>query len=287
MTEKYIPGIENLNKKDLSALKFTLVNCAIAILCLFALSGKSQDCSQVYNFNINDKDSYATSCGYQDGSSWKVVKNSCNFYTPLTNVGGKTGEAKKWVDIRIRIGNSGNMDEKDFAWIFYYLNGKAQATKTIQGNEVDQYLDFKDSVAVPAGGTFKLRIAFVCDEQDEFWKLTNGDLATCVRAVEGEQALEGPVLTGKISFIKDRDLVKLSWYAPSEPSGNYFLVERSKDGINFEFAAYVLDKRENNPQVQYSYTDAGGFKPQTWYKISKVSLEGKSIAFGKPTVVKF
>ncbi len=258
-----------------------------AFIFMTALSGMAQDCSQVYNFNINDKDSYSTSCGYQDGSSWKVVKNSCNFYTALTNVGGKSGDAKKWVDIRIRMGNSGNLDEKDFAWIFYYINGKAQATKTIQGNQVDQYLDFKDSVAVPAGGNFKLRLAFVCDEQDEYWKLTNGDLATCVRAVEGEQALAGPVLTGKISFIKDRDLVKLSWYALSEPSGNYFQIERSRDGINFEFAAYVMDKREINPLVQYTFTDAESFKPQTWYRITQVDLEGQSIAYGKPTVVKF
>src|SRR5688572_19433764 len=116
------------------------------LIILTASRVSSQDCSQVYTFDINDKASYSTSCGYQDGESWKVVKNSCNFYTPLANVGGKAGDAKKWVDISVRIGNSGNLDEKDFAWIFYYINGKAQATKTIKGKDVDATYDFKDSV---------------------------------------------------------------------------------------------------------------------------------------------
>ncbi len=254
---------------------------------LLSLIGNAQDCSKVYNFNISDKTSYSTSCGYQDGSAWKVVKNSCNFYTPLANVGGKPGEPKKWVDISIRLGNSGNMAEKDFAWIFYYVNGKAQATKTIKGNEVDQQLDFKDSVAVPAGGTFKLRIAFVCDEQDEFWKLTNGDLTTCVRAVEGETTVTTTVITGKITFIKEREVVKLMWYAPAGPSGNYFQIERSEDGTDYEFAGYVKDKRESGSMSQYSFIDGGCFKPQTWYRLTQFDLQGKGQPLGKPALVKF
>jgi len=259
----------------------------LTTMVLLIGTGFAQDCSQVYNFNINDKSSYSTSCGYQDGSSWKVVKNSCNFYTPLANVGGKSGGPKKWVDISIRLGNSGNMDDKDFAWIFYYINGKAQATKTIKGNEVDELFNFKDSVAVPAGGTFKLRIAFVCDEQDEFWKLTNGDLTTCVRAVEGEPITTGPAITGKITFVKEREVVKLTWYAPAAVTGNYFQLERSKNGTDYEFAGYVKDKRETGSLSQYSFVDGGCFNPQTWYRISQVDLMGKIEPFGKPTVVKF
>jgi hypothetical protein len=260
---------------------------ALTLLITLNLAVKAQDCSQVYNFNINDKASYSTSCGYQDGSSWKVVKNSCNFYTPLTNVGGKSGGPKKWVDISIRLGNSGNMDEKDFAWIFYYINGKAQATKTIKGNEVEQLFNFRDSVAVPPGGTFKLRIAFVCDEQDEFWKLSNGDLTTCVRAVEGEAVIAGPVITGKITFVKEREVVKLMWYAPATTSGNYFRIERSKDGTDYEFAGFVKDKRETGSISQYSFVDGGCFKPETWYRITQIDLQGTVLPFGNPTMVKF
>ncbi len=260
----------------------------VALLVLvFSHWGNAQECSQVYNFNINDKTSYSTSCGYQDGSSWKVVKNSCNFYTPLVNVGGKSGDEPKWIDIRIRLGNSGNMDDRDFAWIFYYINGKAQATKTIKGGDVDQFLDFRDSISVPPGSSFKLRIAFDCDEQDEYWKLTNGDLTTCVRAVAGESAITGPVATGKITFVKERAIVKLMWYANSAPSGNYFRIERSKNGVDYEFAGYVKDKMDISSFEQYSYIDGGCYKPQTWYRISQIDLQGNSTPFGKPTLVNF
>src|SRR5688572_3988246 len=264
-------------------------NFIVLISLLLAVLSRvfAQDCSQIYHFNINDKSSYSTSCGYVDGSDWKVVKNSCNFYTPLANMSGKTGEAKRWVDIRIRLGNSGNLDDKDFAWIFYYVNGKAQTTKTIKGNEVDEVVDFRDSLLVPAGGTFKLRIAFVCDEQDEFWKLTNGDLTTCVRAVAGETPVESPNSSGKITFIKEREIVKLVWQAPSTPTGNYFQIERSKDGSDYEFAGYVKDNRAGNSISQYSFIDAGCFKPQTWYRITQIDLQGTTKPFGKPALVTF
>ncbi len=259
----------------------------ITAFLLLSLTINAQHCSQVYSFNINDKSSYSTSCGYLDGSDWKVVKNSCNFYTPLSTVGGKPGDPKKVVDIRIRMGNSGNLDDKDFAWIFYYINGKAQSTKTLKGNEINQFFDFRDSLLVPAGGTFKLRIAFVCDEQDEFWNLTNGDLTTCVRAVAGESPADEPSISGRISFIKEREIVKLIWQSPSGLSGNYFQIERSKNGKEYEFAGYVKDNRSGNNLSQYSFIDGGCYRPQTWYRITQFDMQGNSQAFGKPSLIKF
>jgi hypothetical protein len=261
---------------------------AAALMLLPGSGVLAQPCSQVYTFNINDKSSYSTSCGYQDGNDWKVVKNSCNFYTPLTTVGGKPGDAKKVVDIRVRMSNSGNLDENDFAWIFYYINGKAQSTKTLRGSEIEQNYQFRDSILVPAGGTFKMRIAYVCDEQDEFWKISNGDLTTCVRG-KGEARLdaEPPVIVGKISFVREREIVKLVWNSPSGPMGNYFKIERSKDGKEYEFAGYVKDNRSGSALSQYSFIDGGCYKPQTWYRISQVDMEGNSQPFGSPDVIKF
>ena len=249
---------------------------------------QAQQCSQVYTFNINDKASYSTSCGYQDGNDWKVVKNSCNFYTPLTTVGGKPGDPKKTVDIRIRMSNSGNLDENDFAWVFYYINGKAQSTKTLKGSEIEQNYQYRDSIVVPAGGTFKLRIAFVCDEQDEFWKIANGDLTTCIRGKgESHPDAEAPASIGKISYVKEREIVKLMWHSPSGPMGNYFQIERSKDGKEYEFAGYVKDHRSGSALSQYSFIDGGCYRPETWYRISQVDMGGNSQPFGNPELVKF
>ncbi len=265
-----------------------IVTTTVAILISFLVN--AQDCGQVYTFNINDKTSYSTSCGAQQDGEWIVRKNSCNFYTPLTGVGGKSGDDDRWVDINIRISNSGNLDEKDFAWIFYYVNGKTEVTKTIRGDQVKGLYTLRDSIAVPAGGNFKLRIAYVCDGPDEFWKLTNGDLTTCIRQT-GEVSTNAEIINevvaaDKISFSKEREIIKLMWSAPSGPAGNYFLIERSKNGTQFEFAGYVKDNRKAGATSNYSFIDGGYIKPETWYRITQVDLAGNRTVFGVPVAVK-
>ncbi|MBL0341417.1 MAG: hypothetical protein IPP71_11020 [Bacteroidetes bacterium] len=190
------------------------------------------------------------------------------------------------MDINLKIRGSNNLDEKDFAWIFYYVNGKTEVTKTVRGDQVGEFYKIRDSIAIPAGGNFKLRIAFVCDGPDEFWKLSNGDLTTCIRKVEGESAIAEVKESGKITFSKERDIVKLSWSTFSDLDGNYFVIERSKNGSQYEFAGYVKDNRSPGKPANYSFIDSGAFKPETWYRISKVGMNGKSAFFGKPFAVK-
>lgn len=261
-----------------------IVTITLALLTSFLVN--AQDCGQIYTFNINDKTSYSTSCGAQQDGEWIVRKNSCNFYTPLTAVGGKVGDDDRWVDISVRLGNSGNLDEKDFAWIFYYVNGKTEVTKTIRGDQVKELYHFRDSIAVPAGGNFKLRIAYVCDGPEEFWKLTNGDLTTCIRKGPGELIEEEVAVADKITFSKEREIIKLMWSAPSGPAGNYFLIERSKNGTQYEFAGYVKDNRKAGATSNYSFIDGGFIKPETWYRITQVDMAGNRSVFGNPVAVK-
>lgn len=255
---------------------------------LLPVTGFGQDCSKVYRFNINDKSTFSTSCGVQEGSDWMVNKNSCNFYSPMMNTGEASGKASRNVDIRMRLSNSGNLDEKDFAWIFYYVDGKIVSTKTLRGDQVEAIINYKDSLEVPSNSNFKLRIALVCDESDEFWKISNGDLTVCVRAVEGETSeAEEPVIADKITVLKERNVVKLFWNAASDNSGNYFLIERSKNGSQYEFAGYVKDNRTPSSMSKYSFIDSGSYKPETWYRITQVDLGGNSVTYGKPVQVQF
>ncbi len=255
---------------------------------LIPVLGVSQDCSQVYRFNISDKASYSTSCGTQEGSDWTVNKNSCNFYSPILNTGESPEKQPRRIDIRMRLTNSGTLDEKDFAWIFYYVDGKITTTKTLRGDQVEGVINYKDSIEVPSNSNFKLRIALVCDEADEYWRISNGDLTACVRAFEGEASQsQEPVMADKITVLKERNVVRLMWTAPGNPDGNYFMIERSKNGSQFEFAGYVKDNRNGTTSSKYSFIDNGTFKPETWYRISHVDLSGKSSPFGKPVSVTF
>lgn len=246
---------------------------------------RAQDCGSIYYFNSADKTSYAISCGEVGEEGWIVSKNSCNFYTPLTS--NTDEEEPKWIDIRSVFNGTDNLDARDFVWIFYYVNGNTVKTSTIKGEFGRKSYDFSDSLLIPAGGSFRFRIAMVCDEADEKWELGNRQLSICTRAKAGQPAIEQIPATSKIEVNKDRGIAQLKWSAEPGTSGNYFKIERSANGEKFEFAGFV---KENNPAAQlsyYSFIDAGTFKPQSWYKISRVTNSGEEVVFGEIVSVKF
>jgi hypothetical protein len=241
----------------------------------------AQEFRKTYTFNTSDKTTYSTSCGALEPPGWAVIRNSCNFYTPVTAVGGNAGEADRMVDIRMRLGNSSNLDAKDFAWLFYYVNGKMILTRTFKGDSTPASFEFSDSLVVPAGGNYKLRIALVCDEMDEYWRLMNGDLTASVRT-EGEMA--PPTYTPLshdpgLTVIRDGNIARLSWSSAADESASYFLIEKSRDGEKFEFAAYL--RNDNTNQTSYSYIDHELFKPDTWYRVTRVGNNGKKAVIGQ------
>jgi hypothetical protein len=256
----------------------------LAILIGALLTGtgsNAQEFRKTYIFNTADKSTYTTSCGALEPQGWAVIRNSCNFYTPVTGVGGNSGEPDRIVDLKLRLGNSGNLDAKDFAWLFYYVNGKMVLTRTFKGDGTPQNFEFSDTLAVPAGGNYKIRVALVCDESDEYWRMMNGDLTANVR-VPGEVATEpafqplshdpGLVVT------RERNIATLSWSAPPDPDANYFIIEKSRNGEEFEFAAYL--RNDNNNMTKYSYIDHALFSPETWYRVTRIGKGGKKMVVG-------
>jgi hypothetical protein len=265
--------------KELKSMHKLLIILPLAVLGSTTLS--AQEFRKTYTFNTSDKTTYSTSCGTIEPPGWAVIRNSCNFYTPVTGVGGTTGEADRLVDIRMRLGNSNNLDAKDFAWLFYYVNGKMVLTRTFKGDNTPSSFEFSDSLIVPAGGTYKLRIALVCDEMDEYWRLMNGDLTATVRS-EGEAAPPPSVPLSHdpgLTALRDGAIARLSWGSAPDESASYFLIEKSRDGQKFEFAAYL--RNDNTNQTSYSYIDHELFKPETWYRVTRVAANGKKVVIGQ------
>ena len=256
----------------------------LILLLVSSFSGfflHAQEVKKAYFFNTADKSTHTISCGNLEPQGWAVIRNSCNFYTPVTGVGGNAGEEDRIVDLKIRIGNSGNLDAKDFAWLFYYVNGKMVLTRTFKGDNTPQSFDFTDSIYVPAGGNYKIRLALVCDEQDEYWRLMNGDLTAQVRMPgEAPAATEFKPLSHDpgLVVVRERNIARLSWSAPPDPDANHFIIEKSRDGEKFEFAAYL--RNDNDNMTKYSYIDHDLFKPQTWYRVTRVGVSGKKSVIG-------
>jgi hypothetical protein len=67
------------------------------------------------------------------------------------------------------------------------------------------------------------------------------------------------------------DKVLLSWTGQSETNLNYYMVERSRDGVNYEEKAIFFGNLSPDSNQHYSFTDRGLAKGSYFYRIKMVN----------------
>lgn len=70
--------------------------------------------------------------------------------------------------------------------------------------------------------------------------------------------------------------MEINWSTASEIDSDYFIVERSEDGKNFEEIARQIAQNEGNQVAQYTYQDIVKTKMLYYYRIREISLNGES-----------
>lgn len=260
---------------------------SILFLFLFCHSGFAQDYSAMYRLELSDASTYSTSCGSTGNQEWVVSRNSCNLYTTMMKAGELPTFGNRTIDVSLKLSNSGNLDDKDFAWIFYYINEKPAGSKTLKGSENGDEIHFKDQVLVPARSSFHVRVALVCDEEDEYWKITNGDFFMGQRAAEGEDIVEDPKAVQKVYARKDRNIVRLHWNDRFTGEEAYYRVERSADGEKFQFAGFVKLNKSSSELVRHSFIDSAPFQPVSFYRVSRIQDQDQPENFGDVVKVRW
>lgn len=75
----------------------------------------------------------------------------------------------------------------------------------------------------------------------------------------------------------DGNKVMISWQTSSEKNNNYFEVERSTDGTNFQLVEKVLSQNPNsNTLLSYQSLDNNSLEGKVYYRLKQVDLDGKS-----------
>jgi hypothetical protein len=104
--------------------------------------------------------------------------------------------------------------------------------------------------------------------------ITGGDQTTN----QGSTPLGGNiVLTNFQGVFSENQIVNLSWTTMMESNVDYFEIQRSGDGMNFESIDSVQSKMNistNVYQLQYSYNDAHPLVGISYYKIKVVGKNG-------------
>lgn len=80
--------------------------------------------------------------------------------------------------------------------------------------------------------------------------------------------------------------VKLLWTTESEFNNDYFIVQRSKDAINFEDIITILSYGNSNSRQSYTAFDNTPYKGKNFYRLAQKDKDGK-ISFSKILLIDF
>ena len=79
-----------------------------------------------------------------------------------------------------------------------------------------------------------------------------------------------------ISFLAQASELKviLTWATGSETNNDYFTIEKTKDGINFEQLAIVEGAGNSTSLNNYSLTDNNPFEGNSYYRLKQTDFDG-------------
>jgi hypothetical protein len=71
------------------------------------------------------------------------------------------------------------------------------------------------------------------------------------------------------------EVVAISWITASEINNDYFDIERSRNGINFEKIGTKKGAGNSNATINYSLNDAAPFNGINYYRLRQIDYDGK------------
>jgi hypothetical protein len=83
-----------------------------------------------------------------------------------------------------------------------------------------------------------------------------------------------------LDLTKTGNAIKLNWQTASEKNNNYFEIQRSTDGVQFEVIALMFAKEDAEKGAAYRYTDQQFTKLNAgniYYRLRIIDISGKSV----------
>ncbi len=84
-----------------------------------------------------------------------------------------------------------------------------------------------------------------------------------------------PVELLEFTATENDNIVLLEWLTVTEINNDYFEIQRSSDGINFETIATIKGAGNSNSLIEYSNVDDSPFRGISYYRLKQVDFDGK------------
>lgn len=272
----------NLKKVVLATSIIGVVVCLLSIYINLSNSEKvyAAGCSTTYELNWADPTTWTVNCGTVNASNWTVKNDSCNYYSPVTNVGGAIGGPTRTTDISVRVNQSGNLTSNDYAYIIIYVNGAVYSTNTARGDTGAAVFSVSTSISVPSAGNFQVRVATKTDKNTEFWQIKNGDVTACVQSLAPL-----PVMITSFKGQLTSEGAQFKWITAAEVNNDHFTLLRSIDAQNYVEIGRIPGNGTSSVEHHYSFTDSETPQGICYYMLSQTDYDGKTEKFG-PIVIR-
>lgn len=166
-------------------------------------------------------------------------------------------------------------------------------------------LYWEDATASSLPACTDLRIAH-WDGTNNYWEKANQDEVTTTGFCTGTSAgtiysnadlVEfSPFTFGGVTIITlpislvsfdatlENRKVKLSWITETEVNNDYFTIEKTVDGINFEFVAKIDGAGNHQETLHYTVMDENPYNGISYYRLKQTDYSGKSETFPLRTI---
>ncbi len=184
---------------------------------------------------------------------------------------------------------------------FWRIEPTGYTTKPALANLQFTYRDIEHSVAsnvITEAGLVAQRYNFALNSWDDYMPGGTANTATNVLTVASLPSAElhtwwvlvdaASVLPVEITSFNAKcngSSVSLTWQTASESNNNYFVLERSADGIHFEAIATIPTQNGNSSITQYySATDNQPLATKAYYRLKQVDIN-EHYSYSSVTVV--
>ena len=84
----------------------------------------------------------------------------------------------------------------------------------------------------------------------------------------------------RVTAVPDGNSINLNWSTSSETNSDYFIIQRSKDGVLFDDVMQEIATGNSSVATRYSVTDYRPYTATSFYRVVEVDADGKFTQIG-------
>ena len=253
------------------------------LFCFLAYSLISYSQCDLYSVNfIANQDStseYNVSCGNTSASHWVVSDDTCDFKTSSIDLGGTIGNVVA-TPISIDVNPAGNLvDCDDYIIIQYRIDSTTWVTQdsinACDSNFNTSVQTFNFNVVCGDTSAIEVRVLMAVGDNNS----TGGSSPEKMRIMDNGICVGLPFtlpieLIDFSAQVVDNDVI-INWTTASETENNFFTIERSSDGIDFEEIAQINGAGSSVIISSYEYIDTEPLFGMSYYRLKQTDFNGQ------------